>query len=483
MANPPKEKFEFDVDFQWEIIKTILTHKRGYKLLFLISYEYFDLNYQKIITRGIDRYFKRKKKVVPTSGILNEELRALFKSKDYARTLTEVDRDKILKKSRRLFKTFPKDPDEVFEKCKTFASFVKLRHTLENIDVNNFEQYAAYARQIQKAVNIGMELDEKPGSLMVSSARTRLFERRHREETIPTPWDQLNKLSNAGGYQMGSIFVLMDKPKKSKTMTLVNLAVSYAKKRAYKTSKVIYFDLENGEDNISCRVDQCLLDLDKMQVLSGKFDDKLNRAYRKMHRFGCEIYVRRMPNQCTTADLQKELDDLKQSYGLEFQIAIIDYIGIMGALSGKTEDVLRISDAYLDVKNWARQNNIAHVWTGHHVIRKAYNKRSRKYAPDDMAKCIDIERHVDGIFGLQQSAEDAKRDILRMEVIEQRDGLPYGRCLFKLNIKTQRLKLMSPEFHREYTEAYSELFDGVEDDDVKRDREDRKLKANKTSYE
>lgn len=478
MAARPSIKFEFDKDFQWDIIKTILIHKAGYKLLFIVNHDYFDLDYHRVIANAVERFFKRKQKLPATAGLLNEELRVLFKTRDYARNFTEIDRAKITKKVRRLYKSPPSDPEEVFQKCKTFASFIQFKKTLEGIDVNNFTQYETYSTQIQKAVNIGLQLDEKAGSLMVSASRVRLYERHNRAELIPTPYDQLNRLTNAGGYQMGSVFVLIDRPKRGKTFVLINLALEYIKKRTHLTNKAIYFDLENGEDSISTRLDQSLMGLTKFEVISGEHDQKINKAYRSLKRLGCEIYVVRVPNGATTNDLQKILDDLYQSYGLIFNVAFIDYIGLMGALSGKTEDVNKISDAYLDVKNFAKKNNLTHIWTGHHVKREAYQRRSTKYKPDDMAKCIDISRHVDGVFGLQQSEEDIKAGVLRLEVIEQRDGVPFGRVIFKQNLKTQRLKVMSPTAHREYNMSFGELYnEGVEDEEAMKHREMKKKRS------
>lgn len=471
------DKFEFDVSFQWEIIKYILLDKHGYKVLSLVSFEYFDLDDQKIIVKAIQRYFKRKSRIVPASGYLNEELRYLFKTKDYAKLFTEFDRSRIQKKARLIFKVAPKDPEEVYEKCKAFASFVQMKTALENFDVQNFEQYTNNIAKLQKAVNVGQGLNEKKGSLMVSASRIRILERHQSKDIIPTPWPQLNALTNAGGYTKGSIITIVDRPKKGKTMALINITVAYAKSPAMKANRIIYFDLENGETAITTRIDQCLVGASKSEILSGEHDQKLHKIYRQLSRFKSEIYVVRMNAYCTTADMQLALDELRQEYGLVFTVAIIDYIGNMGAMSGKTDDHLRISDAYIDVKNFAKLNDLDCVWTGHHVTRAAYGRRSTKYKPDDLAKCIDIERHVDALLSLQQSEEDIKMGLVRLEVLEQRDGLPFGRVVFKTNPRHQRLRALPLDELREYNQAYGNLFNDGEDESGAEDRENRKKKS------
>jgi KaiC/GvpD/RAD55 family RecA-like ATPase len=475
MALKNTERFEFDVDFQWEILGFILLEKNGYKLLHLLQPGYFDLDHQRVIAHAIQKYFKRKHKVIPTPALLKEELRNLFNTKDYARSFTEKDREDITKRAKRLFRNPPKDPDEIYEKCKTFASFVQFKRTLEEVDITNYGQYEAYLKKFQGAVNIGLELDEQAGTLMVNATRVRLYERHNRTNIHPTPYHALNRLTTAGGWPSGAVIVVVDKPKRGKTLFLVNTALDYAKQRADNTNKVIYFDLENGEDSISLRLDQAISNLDTKEILSGKHDKKLNKLYRQLKRLKSEIFIVRMPAGCTTNDLDAKMDELNQKYGLVFNVAIIDYVALMGALSGKTEDVHRISDAYIDVKNWAKKRNLVHVWTANHVVRQAYKKRLTKYAPDELAKCIDIERHVDALLGIQQSEEDMKMNIMRVEVLEQRHGAPFGRILFKQNLKTQRLKLLSQDEHRDYNNSFGELYNegsGI-DEDVKKFRDSK----------
>ena len=317
------EKFEFDPDFQWEILKFILTEQDGYKVLHLIQPGYFDTDYQRVIAHGVQRYFKRKQKIVPSLALLREELRNLFNTKDYARSFTEVDRKNILVKAKRLFK-HPKDPEEIYQKCKSFASYVQFKRTLEEVDINNYSNYEGYIQRFQSAVNIGRELDEEPGTMLVAASKLRLFKRHHQSNIHPTPYAALNRLTTAGGMPMGSVLVVTDRPKKGKTLFLVNTALAYAKQKAYKTNRVIYFDLENGEESISLRMDQSLTNLPTKDILSGEHDQKILKLYRQLKRLGSELFVCRMPAMSTVADFDKKLDELKQKYGMEFNIAIID---------------------------------------------------------------------------------------------------------------------------------------------------------------
>lgn len=465
-------RFKFDIDFQWQILKYTIKDKHGYKALFLYKPEYFTVIDQQIIAKGLHRFFKRKHRVPATSSVMNEELNQLFKTKDYAQSLLEEDRARIKRKCKRLYKGILKEGDEILHKCRLFASYIEFKKSLEDVDLENFSQYEVYSKKFQKAINLGMEVDEKKGRFLVAGHRSRITERYNTEDIIPTPFRQINSLTNAGGYNKGSVIVVVDRPKKGKTLFLANVTAAYIKKKGNNTKvnglykgkqraakKVAYFDLENGETAIEIRLDQCLINKTKMEVLSHEYDDRLKKLYRQFRRFEGEVYIRRMPSGTTANDIQKVLDDTYTEYGIRFEDVIVDYAALMAANSGAKDDFQRISDVYLDLKNLAEKNNLDTLWTANHVKREAYKRRLTVYEPDDLAKCIDIERHVDAIWGLQQSKLEEANNVWRLELIEQRDGLSFGRALFWGDLKTQRLVEFTKEEEIRYNQELEKLGD------------------------
>jgi hypothetical protein len=456
------EKFEFGKDFQWQILRYTLTDKAGIKLTSLYEHKYFDLVTQRVIAHGILRLVKKDGRIPSEASTLNEELKSLFKTRDYAENLTDADRARVKKKVRSLYKKPTKDGKNIFNKCREFASYVEFKKVMEEIDINEFSKYQSYLNKIRKAVNLNMEIDNEDGSFMVASINNRLAERKAESTVVATPIRQLNKLTSANGFEKGSVIVLLDRPKKGKTFITINLAryfiskqgrVKIGGKRRHK--KVIYFDLENGKSAIQMRLDQSIVNATKQDILDHKCDKKLRNRYRTYKHQGGEIYVKRLPSKSTTDDFQVIMDELREDFDFVPEVAIIDYVAIMGATSGAREDLGRISDAYLDVKNFAQHNGLDLVITPHHVTRKSYGRRTSKFLAEDTAKCIDIERHVDAIFGCQQTVAEEEMGLLRMEVIEMRDGVPDGRMLFKADLSTQRLIELTESEVRNYNEGYN----------------------------
>ena len=396
MSDESEQKFEFDIDFQWEILKYTLTDKDGYKLIGLYEYTYFDLIDQQIIARIIKNHFAKNKRI-PALPVLNEGLRRILKTKDYAQDLLPKDRDRIKKKLKKISVTPAKDGETILEDCKLFASYVELKKQLEVLDINDYQRYPTYLKGIQKAINVGMALDETQGSFLVSAHRNRLAERHQEAEGFPSPFRQIDAFTNAGGYTAGSIIVFLDKPKGGKTAVLIQAAINSMMQKTRRKRddnktrrKVIYFDLENGLTAIQTRLDQSIMGINKMDVLSGEYDKKLSKKYRDIARMGGEIYTIRLPAKSTTLDFQKVMDDLYSEYGLKFDVGVIDYVALMGSISNKEDETQRIGEAYIDVKNWANKNMLDLVITAHHVPKPGYVRRATKYISEDLAMAISI---------------------------------------------------------------------------------------------
>ena len=136
----------------------------------------------------------------------------------------------------------------------------------------------------------------------------------------------------------------------------------------------------------------------------------------------------------------------------------------MAATTGKVDDHNRIADAYLDLANLAVANDLEHIWTPHHIPKDAYSREKTKYKDSDLAKCTEIGRHVHAIWGLNRDEEEEENNIMRMELVTQRDGKSTARALFHVNYSTQRADEFTKAQIKEYN-TYTDL--DVEEDEVK----------------
>lgn len=472
MGKKIREKFEFGIDFQELILQYTLTDLKGYKALELYQPEYFEYLPHSIIAYTLKKYYK-KHKHIPEEAYLKEFLRELYVSGDNTLShATPTDRDNVGNLISKLYLKKVSRPEEVLHKVIKFAQWVAFREEAENMDVNNFNSWSLSIEKLQKAQSIGNELEENYGTFLVTGITDRAYKRDTQQPSYPTPFWQLNNLLNSGGTNKGNVIVYLAPQKTFKTGALINTARGYLKMR----KKGFYVDLENGEIAITTRSEQSLHNKTQEEIQSGEYDGALVKLFRKYRRLGSELVIKRFVNlQTTTRDIKNWLAKLKRDFGFEPDFGIIDYGVLMAAESGKTDDFGRISDAFLDIKNLSEELELEALFTAAHVSRPGMKRYSTRFSSDDIAKCIDIPRHVDAVIGLQQNAEEEEANVMRMEIIEQRNGKPQGRMFFWADIGRQRLKEFSKAEVKEYQDLYKAL------DDAEHSREEPSKKNPKKS--
>ena len=64
-------------------------------------------------------------------------------------------------------------------------------------------------------------------------------------------------------------------------------------------------------------------------------------------------------------------------------------------------------------------------------------------------------------MGLNSTEQEEKDNILRAEIVVQRDGLPSGRALFKCDVERQRCTEFTREQRKQYDEIYAKNLDKI----------------------
>lgn len=444
-----KNKFDFGTDFQELILQYTVTDTQGFKILPLYDEEYFTLIYHSLIAHALKKYYK-KEKYIPEETLFREFIRTLYKEdKIFNTSLTEGDRQTISTIITKLYSKPVSDPEFIVEKCVSFARYVRFKAELEKIDIDDFDSYDKQIEKLNAANRIGLDLTKNYGTFLVAGMPDRAYKRNMTHMVNPTPFVQMNRLLNSGGLQRGNVICLLGKEKRFKTGFLINTCRGYMRMR----KKGFYVDLENGEMAITTRGEQSASNQSQETITSEIWDEKLLKMFRKYKRIGAELVIKRFPAlSTTTTDIQKWLDELKRDFGIVFDYGIIDYGVLMASKSGKMDEFGRISDAFLDIKNLAEDNKLECIWTAAHITREGDKRTKSKYESTDIAKCIDIPRHVDALLGLQENEDELEQGVMRLEVIEQRNGMRAGNALFWVDIEKQRMR----EFNKTEIKAYRE---------------------------
>lgn len=472
MRNKSKTKFTFSPEFQLEILRYIIKDKEGGLILKRIKPNYLVLIEHSIICEGIIKYYKKQNRI-PSENVLKEVIKELLEGKQYADLVTKDDIPNIDRVISNLYHLPLSDADYIKEKIYQFSTYVEMKNLNDSFDLDNFEQYEEYSRKIEKILQKSKPKKEDEPAYMIRDIVERQFKRQSEPSVIPCPFRQMNALTNAGGYPEHSVNVILDKPKAKKTFFMVNLARGYLRMG----KSVYYVDTENGKDQILDRFIQSSINKTKKELYSGEYDKLESKHLRKLARFGVELVVERVPAMITDCNYIRDKIIKFRNQGIDIKVLFVDYAGKLASITRDKEDFDRISNVYIDLQNLAEELNLDIVWTAHHITRDGKKHRATRYDENDISGSIAIIRNAQTIFGLNSTAQEEQDDILRAELVVQRDGLPSGRALFKCDVERQRCK----EFTRDERENYDKIYGAKLDEQFKKSTNpdaDSKKRAN-----
>jgi len=461
------KQFIFNTDFQFEILRFMALDSRGLRVIDLVTDSDFILLEHAVLAHTLKKYYKKRKRT-PGLVIFKEEVKEVFNTRKYGEALTKKDRNEIIKLASLMYKGEVIDGEDIMEKVENFYQFNAITNLIESTDISDVSNYKSFVERAQRAVAPRLRDVKDRGTFLIKDIEQRQLDRQDSPNIVPTPFRQINWATNAGGYDKGSVVVILDRPKQFKSGALINIAKGYLRMR----KKVLLFDLENGEMNLSTRLEQSITGKTKREIYSGEYDQSVRKTLRKYKRLGAEFYVRRMPAFCTAMDMRKEIQFLKEEFGFEADILLVDYIGLMNSTTNKNDDHQRIADAYLDIANIAKDFDYDIVWSPHHVKEQAYVREKSKYRENDLAKSNEIGRHVHAIWGLNRNEDEKNGDILRMELVVQRDGAQNARALFKVDMPHQTMKEFTKDERKNYNEFFGDPSEAPEEETNKYKKKD-----------
>lgn len=451
-----KIKFSFDTEFQLEILRFIIQDKEGGLVINRIKPSYLTLIEHSLIAEALFKYYKKQKRI-PSENVLRELIDELLKSKSYVDLVTKDDIPNIKKIIHNLYTLPLKDSQYIQEKVYQFSTYIEMKNLNDSFDLDNFDQYGDYSKKIEKILQRSKPKREDEPLFMIRDVAERQFKRQSEPSVIPCPFRQLNDLTNAGGYPAHSVNVILDKPKAKKTFFMVNIARGYLRMK----KSVLYIDTENGKDQIMDRMIQSSINKTKKELYSGEYDKLEAKHLRKLARFKTEFIVERVPAMITDCNYIRDLILKLRAQGIDIRVLFIDYAGKLASIARDKEDFDRISNVYVDIQNLAEELDLDIVWTAHHITREGKKHRTTRYDENDISGSIAIVRNAQVIMGLNATSQEEKDNILRCELVVQRDGLPTGRALFKIDTEKQRATEFTREERKAYDNTYAEEVDNM----------------------
>lgn len=410
-----------------------------------------------IVVEALVKFVKKYQRI-PSEVLMVEQVKTLLEGRDYVDLVTKDDIPNIHKLISELYNKPLKDVDIVLENIHKFIAYIELKALNESMDFSDYNSYETYQAKLTKILQSSKPQKKDEPLLMVSGTAMRQLMRKVDPDVVPTPFWQLNRLGNGDGYPKNSLFVLIDRPKRRKTFALINIARGYLAMK----KNVLYIDTENGKNQLMDRMIQSTLNKTKREMLTGDYDKMEQRHMRKYKRLGVEFIVERVP--ATIADCNTIMNlvrKLETEKGIKVHVIMIDYAAKLASIARDRDDVERINNVYIDIDNMGDELGLDAVWTAQHVTREGAKHQETKYEDNDIASAISIIRNAKCVMGLNSTQDEEEHNIMRMEVVVQRDGVPSGRVMFNMDPERQRMKEFSKEARAKYDESIGRQVDDL----------------------
>lgn len=451
------DKFTFSIEFQLEVLRFLIQGKESLLYISKIKPGYFTLIEHSILVEALIKFVKKYQRI-PSEVLMIEQVKTLLEGKDYTDLVTKEDIPNIHKLISELYNKPLKDVDIVLENIHKFIAYIELKALNESMDFSDYNSYEIYQAKLTKILQNSKPQKKDEPLLMVSGTAMRQLMRKVDPDIVPTPFWQLNKLGNGDGYPKNSLFVLIDRPKRRKTFALINIARGYLAMK----KNVLYIDTENGKNQLMDRMIQSTLNKTKREMLTGDYDKMEQRHMRKYKRLGVEFIVERVPATIADCNTIKNLvRKLESEKGIKVHVIMIDYAAKLASISRDKDDVERINNVYIDIDNMGDELGLDAIWTAQHVTREGAKHQETRYEDNDIASAISIIRNAKCVMGLNSTHDEEEHNIMRMEVVVQRDGVPTGRVMFNMDPERQRMKEFSKEARAKYDESMGKQVDDM----------------------
>lgn len=451
------DKFTFSIEFQLEVLRFLIQGKEALLYVQKIKPGYFTLIEHSIVVEALVKFVKKYQRI-PSEVLMVEQVKTLLEGRDYVDLVTKDDIPNIHKLISELYNKPLKDVDIVLENIHKFIAYIELKALNESMDFSDYNSYETYQAKLTKILQSSKPQKKDEPLLMVSGTAMRQLMRKVDPDVVPTPFWQLNRLGNGDGYPKNSLFVLIDRPKRRKTFALINVARGYLAMK----KNVLYIDTENGKNQLMDRMIQSTLNKTKREMLTGDYDKMEQRHMRKYKRLGVEFIVERVP--ATIADCNTIMNlvrKLETEKGIKVHVIMIDYAAKLASIARDRDDVERINNVYIDIDNMGDELGLDAVWTAQHVTREGAKHQETRYEDNDIASAISIIRNAKCVMGLNSTQDEEEHNIMRMEVVVQRDGVPNGRVMFNMDPERQRMKEFSKEARAKYDESMGKQVDDL----------------------
>tara|TARA_R110001592_G_scaffold145576_2_gene369209 strand:+ start:285 stop:1649 length:1365 start_codon:yes stop_codon:yes gene_type:complete len=395
---------QYGHQFQIKVISSLLTHKEFLVNIHdILSDEYFPNQSHKWIIKEILQYYD-KYNTNPSMEVLKVEVQKVE---------NEVLKLSIKEQLREAYKSSDDDLKYVQEEFSTFCKNQQLKKALlGSVDLLKAGDYDSIKFMIENALKAGQEKN-------IGHEYNKDLEARFREDnriTIPTPWEEINKLLQ-GGIGGGDFGLIFGNPGGGKSWSLVALG-GYAVRLGY---NVVHYTLELGEDYVGRRYDAFFTNIPVDKILQNR-----NKVEEVLPQIPGKLIIKEFsPGKATVSTIESHIQKVKD-FDMVPDLIIIDYVDLLSTRKRTADRKGEIDDIYTSTKGLARELKVP-IWSVSQVNRAG--SKDDVIEGDKAAGSYDKIMITDFCMSLSRKKEDKINGTGRFHIMKNRygmDGLTFG---------------------------------------------------------
>jgi len=390
--------------FQIKVISSLLTHKEFLTNIHdILSDEYFSNQAHKWIIKEILQYYD-KYNTNPSMEVLKVEVQKVE---------NDVLKLSIKEQLREAYKSSDEDLKYVQEEFSTFCKNQQLKKALlGSVDLLKAGDYDSIKFMIENALKAGQDKN-------IGHEYNKDLEARFREDnrvTIPTPWEEINKLLQ-GGLGGGDFGLIFGNPGGGKSWSLVALG-GYAVRLGY---NVVHYTLELGEDYVGRRYDAFFTNVPVNKILQHR--DKVEEV---LPQIPGKLIIKEFPTgRATISTIESHIRKVSD-LDVKPDLIIIDYVDLLSTRKRTADRKGEIDDIYTSTKGLARELKVP-IWSVSQVNRAG--SKDDVIEGDKAAGSYDKIMITDFCISLSRKKEDKVNGTGRFHIMKNRygmDGLTFG---------------------------------------------------------
>lgn len=468
-AQPKEEKFNWDEEFQRQILGLLISDKNFLiQSIGLVNPEYFTNQVHQDLFRIVYNYFKEYNDI-PNDIIFNQELDDILKTRD--------DKYKIiyggeLEAIKEYYIPGIDAREYLLDKITNFAKIQKLkisfRECLNKLKQNpdNDKTWSYIYDSLNKAMNVDRNFDE--GLDYFDSPELR-YERKLQQiktgEIFTSGFKGIDEALTSFGLARGEMGAFVGLSGVGKSLALVTAAVC----NINKNKKVLYLSLEIEQDKVAERFDAQFLYNQNVDIPINKLIDNKDTVVKSLKEYVSEhadpklLLIKQFPAGEMDMNMFRAYYAQILLNGFKPDVVIIDYVGEM--------------QDYPNMPTWESRQRIVRDLRGFAITEQVMmltalqpSKAAREVQKiseiddDCLADAYGQIRPLDACWSINQTQDEKDARVGRIFVIKHRSGRGRFRFYIEYNKNTLALSEITME-------TYSERLNSVRHE--KKERRDK----------